>query len=187
MQQTAQVRFVFGRELIGGWAGAESCNGLANARGDYQQHSGDGEGTRYEERKPVHTSMILHRGREDRFREATGIPRAKRKTGHLGARGGRSRDRPSLASTQRSAVPILRRLSEGAVEHTSAITRGDAILEKAPSAKRQADRLHIVDGDHASLKGLWATVTSLAVPVRPLGRITNERVDGYGRLLWVCG
>jgi len=60
MEQAAQIRFVRGLDLLGCGARAESCDGLANPCGDDQQHSGDGEGTKHEERKPIHTLMILH-------------------------------------------------------------------------------------------------------------------------------
>ena len=60
MQQAAQIRFVCGFDLLGCGARAESCDGLANPRGDDQQHGGDGERTKYEQGQFVHKLMILH-------------------------------------------------------------------------------------------------------------------------------
>src|SRR5258708_20482671 len=69
---------------MGGWAGAESGDGSANAGVDDEQSSSEDEGAENEDKKPVHALMILQREREDRFSEATGIRKAQdRRPGHL--------------------------------------------------------------------------------------------------------
>jgi hypothetical protein len=68
----------------------------------------------------------------------------------------------------------------------SAITGGDAILEEAASAERQADRLHIVDRDLEGLHHFRPVVVELAVPVRPHMRLTGWLMDvgGSWEILW---
>src|SRR6266851_3525340 len=69
-------------------------------------------------------------------------------------------------------------LSEFAVERAHAVTGGDAVLEEAASAERQADGLHVVYRHHEGFGDLQTVVASLAVPIRPLVRISDDRAYG---------
>jgi len=61
IQQTAQVGVVCRLELIGGWARTVSSYGPANPRGDDEERGGKDKRAEDEERKFVHTLMILQR------------------------------------------------------------------------------------------------------------------------------
>jgi hypothetical protein len=84
---------------------------------------------------------------------------------------------------RKESVSCLRgRLSKGAVERASSVTGGDAILEEAAAAERQADRLPILDRNLEGLQDFQTVVAELAVPVRPHARGVNGLAYRHRRL-----
>lgn len=65
IQQSAQVRFVGGFDLIWSWPGTEVQERTVNPCGDDQQHCGEDERAEHQEKKLIHSMMILQRGTDE--------------------------------------------------------------------------------------------------------------------------